>query len=128
MTGWQMFLWWRRGWNGSAEVAETTAKRLLCCGFRRTAKAMRQLYQCWWRICREINVFSTFWTSHVLRFISICDLCTDSPLYTDFINGRYFIFCSLSLRYRDVVASDPAVRPSVRNKNKYMTTKSQWSV
>jgi hypothetical protein len=32
-------------------------KRLLCCGFRRTGKAMRQLYQCWWRICREINVF-----------------------------------------------------------------------
>jgi hypothetical protein len=25
--------------------------------FRRTCKAMRQVYQCWWRICREINVF-----------------------------------------------------------------------
>jgi hypothetical protein len=37
-------------------VAETTVKRLLCCGFRHTGKAMGQLYQCRWRICREINV------------------------------------------------------------------------
>jgi hypothetical protein len=28
------------GRNGSAEVAETTVKTLLCCGFRRTGKAM----------------------------------------------------------------------------------------
>jgi hypothetical protein len=40
-----------------AEVAETTVKRLLCCGFRRSGKAIGQVYQCWWRICREINVF-----------------------------------------------------------------------
>jgi hypothetical protein len=26
------------------EVAETTVKRLLCCGFRRTGKAMGQMY------------------------------------------------------------------------------------
>jgi hypothetical protein len=36
-----------------AKVVETT----VCCGFRRIGKAMRQVYQCWWRICREINVF-----------------------------------------------------------------------
>jgi hypothetical protein len=41
-----------------AEMAETTVKRLLRCGFRRTGKAMRQVYQCLWRICRKINVFS----------------------------------------------------------------------
>jgi hypothetical protein len=52
--------WWRRGWNGGAEVAETTDKRLLCCGFRSTGKAMGHVYQFWWRICREINVFSSF--------------------------------------------------------------------
>jgi hypothetical protein len=39
---------------------------------------MGQVYQCWWRICREINVFLVR-ISHVLRFISICDLFTDSP-------------------------------------------------
>jgi hypothetical protein len=39
-----------------AEVGDTTVKRLLCCRFRRTGKAMGQVYQCWWRICREINV------------------------------------------------------------------------
>jgi hypothetical protein len=48
---WQTFRWWRRGWNGGTEVAETTVKRFLCCGFRRTAKTMGQVYQCWWRIC-----------------------------------------------------------------------------
>jgi hypothetical protein len=32
-------------------------KTFLCCGFRRTDKAMGQAYQCWWRICREINAF-----------------------------------------------------------------------
>jgi hypothetical protein len=39
-------------------VAETTVKGLLCCGFRRTGKAMGQVYRSWWKICREINVFS----------------------------------------------------------------------
>jgi hypothetical protein len=48
---WQIFRWWRRGWNGGAEVAETTTKRLLYYEFRRT------VYQCWLRICPEINVF-----------------------------------------------------------------------
>jgi hypothetical protein len=54
-TGWQTFRWWR-GWNGGAEVAGTTVKRLLHCVFRRTADAMGQVYQCWWRVWREINV------------------------------------------------------------------------
>jgi hypothetical protein len=43
-----------------AEVAETTARRLLCCGFRGAGKAMEQVYQCWWRICPEIDVFPRF--------------------------------------------------------------------
>jgi hypothetical protein len=41
-------------------VAEMTDKRLLCWRFRSTGKAMGQVYQCWWRICREINVFYRF--------------------------------------------------------------------
>jgi hypothetical protein len=32
----------RRG----AEVDETTVKRILCCGFQRIGKAMKQVYQC----------------------------------------------------------------------------------
>jgi hypothetical protein len=40
--------------KGGAEVAETTVKRLLCCGFRRTGKALGLVYQCWWRICGEM--------------------------------------------------------------------------
>jgi hypothetical protein len=38
----------------SVEVAETTVKRLLCYGFRRTGKAMRQVYQGWLKTCREM--------------------------------------------------------------------------
>jgi hypothetical protein len=77
-----MFPWWRRGWNRGAEVAETTVKRLLCCRFPCTGKGMWHVYQCWWRTCREINVFFfQVRTSHVLRFISICDLFTGSPSY-----------------------------------------------
>jgi hypothetical protein len=41
-------------------VAETTVKRLLCRECRRTGKAMGQVYQCSWRICREIKVLSRF--------------------------------------------------------------------
>jgi hypothetical protein len=33
------------------------SKRLLCCGFWRTGNAIRQVYQCSWRICRKINIF-----------------------------------------------------------------------
>jgi hypothetical protein len=42
---------------------------------------MGQVYECWWKICREIDVFSQFRISHVLRFISIYALFTDSPSY-----------------------------------------------
>jgi hypothetical protein len=61
------------GWENS--------KKFLCCRFRGTGKAMGQAYQCWWRICREINVFYQVRISHVLRFISICDLFTNSSSY-----------------------------------------------
>jgi hypothetical protein len=44
------------------------SKWLLFCGFRRTGKAMGQMYQCWWRICREINVFF-FSGSNITYFV-----------------------------------------------------------
>jgi hypothetical protein len=67
-TGWQTFCWWRRSRNGGVEVAETTVKRLLCCGFRRTGKAMGQVYQCWWRICREVNIVPRY-EYHMFYFL-----------------------------------------------------------
>jgi hypothetical protein len=63
------------------EEVETEVRKWLCSGFRRTGKAMGQVYQCWWRICREINVFFQVRISHVLRFISIYDLFADSSSY-----------------------------------------------
>jgi hypothetical protein len=64
----QTFRWWRRGWNGGAEGAETTVKILPCCGFLRTGKATGQMYECWWRIYREIIFFFQFRISNILRF------------------------------------------------------------
>jgi hypothetical protein len=56
---WRTFENWR--WCparcGSGSI---TVKRPLCCGFRRTGKAMGQLYRCWWKICQELNVFPGF--------------------------------------------------------------------
>jgi hypothetical protein len=37
-----------------ADVTETAVKIFPCCGFRRTGKAICQVCQCSWRICREI--------------------------------------------------------------------------
>jgi hypothetical protein len=61
-------------------VAGTSVKRLLCCGFRRTSKAMEQVYQCWWRLCREINVLFQVRIQYVLHFIFTCDLLADSRI------------------------------------------------
>jgi hypothetical protein len=63
-----------------AKLGGTTHKRLLCCRFRRTGKAMGQMYQCWWMICREIIFFFTYEYRMFLRFVSICDLFTLLPL------------------------------------------------
>jgi hypothetical protein len=48
-------------------VTEITVKRLVCCGFRRTGKAMGHVYQCWWRICREINDF--MWVKYHMFYV-----------------------------------------------------------
>jgi hypothetical protein len=44
-------------------------KSLLSCRFRRTGNAMGQVYHCWWRMHREINVFTAldiiYFTSYV---------------------------------------------------------------
>jgi hypothetical protein len=87
-TGWQTFRWWRRGWNGGAEVVETTVKSFLCCGFRCTRKATRKIYQYWWRICREINVFPVLNIIYVLYPFVTCLLtlpCTLCNLNCNFI-------------------------------------------
>jgi hypothetical protein len=42
------------------EVTETTAKRLLCCGFWRPGKVMKQKNQCWCGIWREGNIICRF--------------------------------------------------------------------
>jgi hypothetical protein len=54
-------------------------------GFRRIGKAMVQVYQCWWRICREINVCSRmeclmFYVLYpfVLYLLALSRMCGDA--------------------------------------------------
>jgi hypothetical protein len=54
---WQILRWWRRGWN-MCRSGWDNSKKFLYCRFRRTVKAMGQVYECLWRICREIYVSS----------------------------------------------------------------------
>jgi hypothetical protein len=64
-------------------VAETAAKRLPCCGFRRTGKAMGQVYHSLLVDDTSRNkCFFQVRISHVLRFISICVLFSDSSSYS----------------------------------------------
>jgi hypothetical protein len=115
-TEWQRFRWWRRGWNGGAEVAETTVKRLLCCGFRRTGKATGQVYQCLWRICREINVFfpgsnTTCFTFYIhlwpIYWLSLASYaagktadCTSHMAYSLTLTDCYLSVCCLFMYFR----------------------------
>jgi hypothetical protein len=61
-------------------VAETRVKRLLCCGYRRRGKVMGQVYQCWWRICGEVIVFSKF-EYHIFLVLYLFVTYNDSSSY-----------------------------------------------
>jgi hypothetical protein len=73
-----VFLWW----NGSAEVAETTLRRLVCCGFRRIIKRRDKSFNvAGWYVEKWMLFHFQVRISNVLRFISVCDLFTGSPSY-----------------------------------------------
>jgi hypothetical protein len=57
------------------------SKRLVCCGFRRTGKAMEHVCQCWCRICGEINVFFLKFEYQMLYVLYPFETYTDSPSY-----------------------------------------------
>jgi hypothetical protein len=90
---WQRFRWWR-SWNGGAEVTETTVKTLLCCGFRRTGKAMGRVYQCWRRICREINVIPRLEYHMFYVLCSFVVYLLNLPRTRRSVNPRAMIACS----------------------------------
>jgi hypothetical protein len=52
----------RIGWGNSQKTS-------LCCGFRRTGKAIGQAYQCWWRICQWIKSFFFSPGSNIICYI-----------------------------------------------------------
>jgi hypothetical protein len=58
-------------------------KDFYAAGFDALVKRWGKCINVGWRICRETNVFIQVRIKHVLRFISICDLFTDSSSYTD---------------------------------------------
>jgi hypothetical protein len=97
-----------------AEVTETTVKRLLCCGFRRNGKAMGQVYQCWWKMCREIKSFPRFeyHTFYVLYPFVTCSLTLrriyDSCLCTTFV--PFLTVSMFSINFRSIRLGKPLVR------------------
>jgi hypothetical protein len=63
-----MFRWWRKKLKRRCGSGRDNNKKRLCCGFQTSDKAMGQGYQCLWRICREINFFSSF-QYHMFYFL-----------------------------------------------------------
>jgi hypothetical protein len=68
-------------------VAKTIVKRLLYRGFRRTDKAMGEVYQCWWRICRQCHVFYVLY-SFVTYLVNLPRIYMFHTILT--INGNRF--------------------------------------
>jgi hypothetical protein len=79
---WQTFRWWRRGWNVGPEVAEKIVKRILCCGFRRTGKAMvkcwlvdmlknKRLFSGFNIICFTLYIYIHFWPIDWLPLVNL---------------------------------------------------------
>jgi hypothetical protein len=93
-------------------VAETTVKRLLYCGFRRSDKAMGRVYHCWWRTCREINVFHRFeyhiFTLYVVypfvtHLLTLPRICTGRSGIT--VNGNLDILFLFTLQLSEGLRS-----------------------
>jgi hypothetical protein len=70
--------------RAGAEVAETTIKDFYAAGFGTLVKQWCKCINVGGG-CQDIKVFSSF-EYHVLHFISIGDLFTDSLSYSDFID------------------------------------------
>jgi hypothetical protein len=68
-------------------VAEIKVKRLQCCGFRRTGKAMGQVYQ----LVEDMSRNKCFFGSNVnfLSFIAIFDPLPTLPLMSMFRELKY---------------------------------------
>jgi hypothetical protein len=62
-------------------VPETADKRLLCCGLQRTGKAMGQVILMSVENMPRNKCFVHVRISHILRFISICDIFSDPSSY-----------------------------------------------
>jgi hypothetical protein len=108
-------------------MAETTVKRLLCCEFRSSGKAMGQVYQFWGRICRGINVFPRF-DSHLfyVSYSFVTYLLTF--LHNEYERAILFVSClRVTLSYSEnalsvMVTSSGAVRKEL----KYLVHNPNW--
>jgi hypothetical protein len=80
-------------------VAETTIKRLLCCGFRRTGKAMGQVYQCWcpsfeYHMSYVPYPFVTYLLSLAVALHPLADRWQDNRKSRDIEQQPSFVFWS----------------------------------
>jgi hypothetical protein len=82
------------GWDNSQKASVLR--------FWSTDRATWQVYQCWGRICREINVFSGSNITYFIFYIPICGLFTDYPSYISIIRmvvAWYFDVLPVKLLY-----------------------------
>jgi hypothetical protein len=96
---------WVADGSGDHEV-QITVKRFLYCRFQRTDKAMGQMYPCWWKVCREIKVFSGF--NYHMFYV----------LYT-FVTYLLTLPCRMGIRDR---------RRKSQGDNRKITKDSSWTV
>jgi hypothetical protein len=54
---------------------------------RRVGRDRCQVYQCWWRICREINVFFFRFEYHMLYVLYLFVTCLLSPIIQSFLHS-----------------------------------------
>jgi hypothetical protein len=86
-TGCLKFSWWRRGWNGGAEMAETSQKSSMLRVSTQWQSYGTSVSMLTEDMSRNKCFFPQSSNIIILRFISIFDLCTDSPSHND----SYFV-------------------------------------
>jgi hypothetical protein len=90
----------------------TTVNRLLCWGFRRTGKAMRQVYQCWLRICREINVFPRFGYQYFTFYIYSWPICWHSLVHSFLVHDDMYFTVLSNFEYEIFMPNKSPLEPT----------------
>jgi hypothetical protein len=90
---WQMFHWRRKVEMEVWMWLRQQSKDIYAAGWR-ISKVMGQVYQCWWRICQEISVFSRFkYHMFYVLYPFMTYLLTLPRISTTCVNIKKIPFC-----------------------------------